>query len=255
MKPCIAAVVFVACVEIAVCASATTVVVYRTTTEVTVGADSLVVGSDHCPVAMACKVRPCGDVFAAWSGTYTAYGFDYESVSQFVCRPGVDLFRIGDDFRRLMDANMGFVIGRALPWSPAMQRRISKGEPIIEVVFFGVDGPEAATFIFQRVFGIEQDGEWTAVTETYPCFRCNDARPTAFAFGVVKAIGDFGINPLQQGGNAVSLINRWIGAEIERSPSEVGGPVDIVSVRATGAHWDQRKAECRDDGRASQSSP
>jgi len=233
-------------------ASATTIVVARSPTEIVIGADSKLTdtyGNDlNKPV---CKILPAGNLFIAFEGLrknlQTGFNVMDVSLKALQREPRASAFdRVG--------ILTGFLTSRLFSELLFLKQHDQEtylkkiqGQTFLRLVIAGFE--QNRPLIFVRQFRAIQINAKTISVEVIADDCLADCRgevvtrfmgETEAIEGLAEETPNFWRNGLTNG------VRQLIQTEITARDGYVGPPIDLLRIDARGAEWIQRKAECAD---------
>ena len=226
-------------------AQATTIVIYRSGTEIIVVADSKTRGI----VSQTCKLRVYDGLVAAATGSImtgndAAFFSFYDLASRWLRGRAAPTDRVsalgreaGSAFGRLVDAHSR---REQIPDWPSLDYVIA---------FIGDNTPTVVfhRYVTQFSLGTNDSVNYDVTDLTGTCERGCQQR--WFFFGVTEAL-----DPLVASGELARLEQRLgpadaavelVRRQIQATPAVVGPPVDVLRLTASGIEWLARKDECQ----------
>ena len=211
---------------------ATLVVTYRSADEIIIAADSLrTIKTAQPQQVLACKIRNFGNVVFAAAGRSSLPGgaFSLDAIT----------------------ANLHQRNGPVPLWN-----RIVRFEEGTIAAFHKVhnERPETSPLSFTYILGFVREGRPVVYSRTLKSSggTAEIGRPAVLAEGEVLFTGQPDIVDHLSGVSApdsrepAALLPSIIDHQARRTPTTVGGPVDMIRLTANGAEWLQRKPQCRD---------
>jgi hypothetical protein len=242
--------------------SATTIVVIRTPEHLVVAADSLIVtwgpGSATL-ISHVCKLHQQDATFFAIEGmsiVYAGTGFSAEQLARQAVAHTASLEQAGLYFARIAAGPYGRVmtIMRRVDrrgWNLIAQHR-GHGIPLV-AVFFGIEQGVPKYVIVGFRVSIGKRIAVVADVASCPGSACGDEsdRKQWTILGQAEAAyhemggGDHNsFARFQQGHSDAQMARSLISIEEQSAPDTVGGPINIVTVDASGAHWNAPSGHC-----------
>ena len=217
---------------------ATLIVTYRSANEIIIAADSLRTINTAQPTrVLACKIRNFGDVVFAASGSSSRPGgvFSLDAITQELHQTNV-LVPVP-----LWNRIVKFDQGTIAAFNKVHNER-SETSPISFTYILGFM-LEGRPLVYSRTLkssgGAAEIGRPEELPESEILFT---GQPD-----IVDHLSSVSI--LDDQGPVVSLSSlfaRVIDYQAQRTPTKVGGPVDIIRLTANGTEWLQRQPQCRD---------
>jgi hypothetical protein len=244
MRVCLAAVVLAMW---AGTLDATSIVILRSPDRIYIGADSRRMYRDPAATfaGTVCKIVPAGQFY------FLASGLTYANDEQ-VADIGADAGRNAHSIKaavELLRRRMQQFLPAALAAEKQIERADAGRSLVLETAFAGVEnGSTLVSVQLYRKSGA--DGRARIESHTY-----SSSTPGRYDFiflGKRRAIDDrlAGRFPdIRSDRDAVGFITQMVNLEIAESPETTAGPIDLVKLDGSGAHWLQQKAACSGDGR------
>ena len=220
-------------------ASATLIMVYRSSDAIIIAADSLrTIRTDPPTPVHACKIRNFGDVVFAASGTsYSRGPLSLDAITAELHR---SMYRVYWDRIKLFDFRV------ETDFNEVHSRRV-------ETAHREQLEPEIQTF--EYILGFVLDGQLVALTRRLTSSRAGVDLGTreVLSVGTVMPLGqpdilnhlsDVDLPAGADHTDPATLLTATINHQAQRMPTKVGGPVDIIRLTADGAEWLQRKDHC-----------
>ncbi|MCX6543788.1 MAG: hypothetical protein NTV05_05170 [Acidobacteria bacterium] len=234
---------------LAPCLSATAIVVFRQPTHIILAGDSVLAGRDdgqtETRFLRSCKVRPAGKwwfVIGGFSRRVGTHAIDvYEVVEQAIA-PTATMLDALEAIRR----NAGPVYASLKASQSA--KPAASGLPLLTIVIGGLDRGVLTVGAFSFELQRADPFEATATLGTCPGPGCDADGAVFYAASVgadmpaVKLMNQRPRPPWLQAGTAAAA-RRLILLQAAATPTRVGGPVDVLEIRADGgARWMWRDA-------------
>lgn len=226
-------------------ASATTLVAIWSPDKLLIGADSNVITNVPNVLGTACKISRDGSTFYAFSGLVedSTAGYDIEALAhQAVQGPG-DLSIHLNHFLELARDPLTKALTALQHDAPDQYAYLQQNHPVLQAIFASLE-PDAPV-LGVAGFSLAPDGALADFT------RIVARRDDGFGERIIYAGKQDHLKEYLHehrdwpAGDKAELVRTLIQSEIDASAGEVGGPIDIVSIEPNGAHWVQRKPECK----------
>jgi hypothetical protein len=234
----------------------TTVLLYRDSTRIVVGADSLSgeLSSGASKTSSLCKIRKTGNVYVSMAGyiSATSNGFDAYRLASSAIAHSTGVAESAKQFARLSIRPFQESVSHERRYHPDLYKSETKRGADALVIFFMSFENSVPTFA-SVTFTITEDSTEKVSVATHLDFCPGHGCPGAttgpgnlvfLTLGVVGAIdrfvGDHAAFPTDLHNDPVSTIRRLIEIEIRESPDLVGLPIDILTISKDGATWSQR---------------
>jgi len=236
----------------------TTVLMYRNSTRIVVGADTLsqhVKASNGLKTSSYCKIRKTGTVYVSMSGLVSANsnGFDAYRLASSAIAHSSGVAQSAKEFAKVSIGAFQDAVRSQRRYHPDLYERESKrgGPDALQALFMSFENsvPSFATVIFTVSEDSPEKVSVAAHLDFCPGHACPVAGPgleklVFITTGVHEAI-DRAVeeNPsfstdLQN--DPVSTIRRFIEIETKEVPDLVGLPIDILTISKDGATWNHR---------------
>ncbi len=229
----------------AITVSATTLVAFWSPGRLLIGADSNMITSAPGVIGTACKISRDGPSVYAFSGLVEdrSAGYDIERLAHEAVQGAGDLSIHLNHFLELTRDPLSRAVAALKNDSPDQYAYLQRNHPVLQAIFADVESgpPELGV----AGFSLAPDGNLIDFTRVIA--RGDDGRGSRIVYAgqqahlkeYLREHGDWGsADPAQ-------LIRNLIQSEIDASRGEVGGAIDIMAVEPDGAHWVQRKPQCR----------
>jgi hypothetical protein len=225
----------------------TTIVGFRTTRSITIGADSRENDGEHVLPDPVCKIFQSGGSKKFWVSAQlwkeSLSGFSVESTVNRAASKAASLRQWVTAFDRLIVPELQRTIRILRTEDPETFRSTIAGQHILEIVFFGFE--HNVPVIFYRDYRADSKGHLMDPDQIHcPGPRCNDSIEH-FCLGqcadAERADTKFQrIRPR----SLAQAVRDEIGAEI-RADWTVGPPIDVLRIDRTGARWIGLEPESR----------
>lgn len=226
----------------------TTVVVFKSPTEIVAGADSMLATHGFKtipPVFTECKIRRVGDVFFALAGTVRERSSGYDAAvltADVLNSSGGEVIEKVTAFERRGLTELPAVVRRARDLAPSFFDTTLKNKVILQAAFFGVE--HGAPFLYVRNFESEVSDADGIVVKVRGGNCTGDCDMIAILGDGTASKNYLAANPAKAD-TAIDLVQKLMALEIANTPHASGPPVDMVRIDANGrTTWIQRKPEC-----------
>ncbi len=234
-----------ACAAGCITVSATTLVAVWSPERLLIGADSNVITSAPDVIGTGCKISRDGPSVYAFSGLVEdrSAGYDIERLAHEAVQGAGDLSIHLNHFLELTRDPLSRAVAALKKDSPDQYAYLQQSHPVLQAIFADVES--GAPELGLAGFSLAPDGSLIDFTRIVA--RGDDGRGARIVYAgqqkhlkeYLREHGDWGSADPEQ------LIRNLIQSEIDASEGEVGGAIDIVAVEPNGAHWVQRKPQCR----------
>lgn len=232
----------------------TTVLLYRNSTRIVVGADTLhsLTASSH---SSYCKIRKTRAIYVSMSGLVSSSfnGFDaYRTASSAIAHSS-GVAESAKEFVKLSIGPLQEAVSRERRYAPDFyERELKRGGPVaLQTFFMSYENsvPSFATVIFTISELSLEKLSINAHLDFCPGHACPPADPGSgklifIAMGtheaIDRAVGGRPTFPTDLQNDPVSTIRRLIEIETREVPDVVGLPIDILTISKDGATWNQR---------------
>jgi len=211
-------------------AQATTIIVQKTTKHIVVAADSLFTSQDLTPIRFGCKLRRANNIYFTGSertmGAQQALRIAWESMLGS---------RSASQAARKFGLRSQEMADRAKFYYPREVKECLGGHICGEFLFFEVEhGVPKLTTVKMEFAGTFES--FILVPHTFDCpGTCLDTEKVSFCMGVCA-----GITPesFKTGLPDTDTARKLVSREEQLAPQLVGGPIDVLTLDASGAHWE-----------------
>ncbi|HEX3681074.1 MAG TPA: hypothetical protein VHU83_00935 [Bryobacteraceae bacterium] len=229
-------------------ARATSIVILRSPDRIYIGADSRRTYRDPAATfeGTVCKIVPAGPFY------FLASGLTYANDEQ-VADIGADAGRNAHSIKGAVEL-LRRRMQEFLPAALAAEKQIERGDAdvgrslVLETAFAGVEN--GSTFVSMQLYR-KSGGDGRVRMESHAYSSSTPGRYDFIFLGKRRAIDDrlAGRFPdIRSDRDAVAFITQMVDLEIAESPESTAGPIDIVRLDGSGAHWLQQKAACGGEG-------
>jgi len=235
----------------------TTVLIYRNSTRIVVGADTLSRHEDPSTGAETtssyCKIRKTGAIYFSMSGLVSVSDFDAHRLAANAITHSNGVVESAKQFAKLSIGPFTDAVSYQRRHDPDSYKRNTKrgGSGVLSAIFMSFENsvPSFATVAFIIAETSPETMSMKANLDFCPGHACPPAGPglegrAIITLGVSDAIHrDVKDRPsfltdLQN--DPVSTIRRWIELETKEAPDVVGLPIDILTISKDGATWNAR---------------
>jgi hypothetical protein len=232
----------------------TTVLMYRNSTRIVVGADTLSRHENPSTGAETsssyCKIRKTGTIYVSMAGyTSARSGFDAYSLASKAINHSNGVVESAKQFAKLSIGLFTDAVSYQRRHHPDSYKRNTKrgGSEALSVIFMGFENfvPSFATVVFTISETSPETMSVKASLDFCPGHACPPRAGLVFrAMGVHEAIErnaqDRPSFPTDLQNDPASTIRRLIELETREAPDEVGLPIDILTISKDGATWNAR---------------
>ena len=231
----------------------TTVLIYRNSTRIVVGADTLSRHEDPSTGAETtssyCKIRKTGAIYFSMSGLVSVSDFDAHRLAANAITHSNGVVESAKQFAKLSMGPFTEAVDYQRRHDPGNYKAVTKrgGFDMLQVFFMGFE--HSVPSFARVVFTISETSPETISVKPHLLFCPGHACPGAeseafFSIGVHEAIDRLADDrpsfrtALQN--DPVSTIHRLIELETKEAPDRVGLPIDILTISKDGATWNVR---------------
>jgi hypothetical protein len=224
-------------------AHATTLVAIWSPGELLLAADSAVIktsgGLEFRDVG--CKIGEGAGTYYALSGLIDdeASGYSAARYAKEAASSGGSLERQADRFVAAVQVPLRSELDALRRDDPSQFGYLAHGHPALQAIFAGIENGQPSLVV--AGFGLTPGGDLSSFVSVIA--RGDDGRGPRIIYAghqsQIRAYLDS--HPDWYGGDRGDLVRKLVQMEIDSSKGQVAGPVDILSIDASGPHWLQHK--------------
>lgn len=228
----------------------TTIVLFKTSREIVVAADSKSISAENRQVENLCKIVQVGKYFFVSAGLHanSELGYDFYNIAEEAAFLGTNIVESCRLFSEMVYPVLELAVRDVHKDAPEFYKTYIEGHEILNAAFFGIENNALVLFHTDAVVRAEPNRP-----EGFQIYRSGPINLTAdgeqisvLLLGSREPIVEFlATNPAIWNMGLVAAARKLVQLEIDKEPDAVGPPIAILRLDRSGAKWIQKTPHCK----------